>query len=62
MKAFVITKKETTLILSQEETDWLSGMVQNKLHKDESLNDAAMRKAFWDALHPPSAGPSSSAD
>jgi hypothetical protein len=53
MKAGKVTKVETHLTLTQEETDWLHLVMQNPLHgqhpSEESKEDAEMRLKFFNA-------------
>lgn len=46
-----------TLTLSHKEAQWLKDQMQNPLHSqersEESIEDASMRKAFWEALSYP---------
>ena len=41
---------KTHLILNDEETEWLKGLLQNPLNNAESLPEETMRKSFFDAL------------
>jgi hypothetical protein len=47
-------KKEATakytLILNEEERNWLRGMVQNPLINEESEKDRIMRQYIWNSL------------
>jgi len=36
--------------LSQDEAKWLKDVMQNKLHPNESPEDAMMRKKYFDIL------------
>lgn len=41
---------QTHLILSDDETEWLKGVLQNPLTNAESAPEEAMRNKFWNAL------------
>lgn len=53
MKTFVTHKMEISLIMSEEEAQWLNGVMQNPIYGDspehEPEEDAAMRLKFFDA-------------
>lgn len=53
MKGKTITVEETTLMLNQEETAWLKGLMQNPIScepHEESKEEKEMRLSFWSAL------------
>lgn len=56
MKATTVTETKVILEMTEEESQWLKLVMQNPLHGqtpiDESSHDAAMRKAFFEAIKP----------
>jgi hypothetical protein len=53
MRSNITTSIVVTLVLTPEEAAWLAGNMQNPLHgqtpSEESPEDAAMRRKFWEA-------------
>ena len=49
MESTIVKEEVTTLILNEEEKNWLKGMVQNHtLSEDET--SIKMKQRFWEAL------------
>ena len=46
----VTTKKVVALILTEHESKWLKGVIQNPLNDNESCEDAEMRSEIFAAL------------
>mgnify|MGYP007072418477 CR=1 FL=1 len=60
--AIIRQVQHTTLSLSEEETTWLSAMLQNPLHDEETLPESDIRCAIWHVLNPKIAPPPPSLD
>ena len=50
MKAEFEKTYTITLVLEQDEADWLMGLMQNPMYEDESEKDKAMRYTFFNTL------------
>jgi len=54
MNAATISTKTTTIVLTEIETNWLKGLMQNPISarypENESPQDKEMRKVFFSAL------------
>lgn len=47
----VIKVTTTTLILNEDEIEWLKELIQNPIAAPELLTDSIMREKFWNALN-----------
>lgn len=58
MRSAITTSIVVTLVLSNEEAEWLNKVMQNPLHPDthpddENALDKEMRRKFWEATKKP---------
>ena len=51
MKIDIDKTVEITMILNEEEAEWLKRVCQNSLTADESFTDNEMREKFWTQLN-----------
>jgi hypothetical protein len=55
MKVNVKSETIYTLELTEAEATWLRGLMQNKIHEDETEQDQQYRELFWNAICTPAA-------
>jgi hypothetical protein len=49
MKSTITTTVVVSLELTQDEAEWLHGVMQNPFYEHETKEDAEMREQFWKA-------------